>query len=188
MKRLSVFAALVLALAAWTSAGDVKITGTLQSKIHQFYGSTGTNFLRVPDNAASALVVEDDESGGNALTLVTTNSAERWVFERPIEGTRSTVAAAGSNQGTATAISAGSVWVTVTASDGAKGVTLPTGGTATCVQVMSQTTGASNTLLVYGHNSDNDTINGGSIDAAYTQMAGTSLVYCTSDGVAWFTY
>jgi FtsP/CotA-like multicopper oxidase with cupredoxin domain len=189
-KRLSVFAALVLvlALAAWTSAGDVQITGTLKTTVQRFYGATGTNFLRVPDNAAAALVVEDHESGDNALTLVTTTSNERWLFERPIEGTRSTVAAAGTNQSTAQAIVAGAVWVTVTASDGVKGVRLPSGSFATCIQIMSQPTGASNTLLVYGHSSDNDTINGGAADAAYTQMAGTSLVYCTSDGVAWFTY
>lgn len=103
-------------------------------------------------------------------------------------GTKSTVAAAGTDQATATALAAGSDWVTVTAADAAKGVTLPTGAIATCVRIMSQVTAAANTLSVYGHNSDNDTINGAAADAAYVQMAGTSLVYCTADGTAWFTY
>ncbi len=103
-------------------------------------------------------------------------------------GMLATAAAAGTNQATATALTAGSDFYTITAADGAKGITLTQAAAGTCFRVMSQVTGATNTLLVYGHNSDNDTINGAAADAAYVQMAGTSLTYCTADGTAWFTY
>lgn len=101
-------------------------------------------------------------------------------------GTKSTVAAAGNNQATATAMAATADWVTVTGVDGTKGITLPSGSVQACVRVMSQD--VTNVLFVYGHNSDNDTINGAAADASYTHAIGTSLVYCTADGTAWFTY
>lgn len=147
---------------------------------------TGQGDYNLVDNLASALDVT--EGANSYANFVTTNSAERIVFGKPFHGTLSTVAAAGTNQATATAIAAGSVWVTVTASDGTKGVTLPTGSTATCVRIMSQPVLVTSVLNVYGHNSDNDTINGAAADAVYAQIAGSSLTYCTADGVAWFSY
>jgi alpha-D-ribose 1-methylphosphonate 5-phosphate C-P lyase len=76
----------------------------------------------------------------------------------------------------------------VTAANGTTGITLPTGSHWGCIQIMSQVTGAANTLRVYGHNSDNDTINGAAADVAYVQMAGTSISYCTVNGTGWTTY
>lgn len=103
---------------------------------------------------------------------------------------RATVAAAGTNQATGTALTSVNInaGVTVTGANGTKAITLPTGSDIGCINIMSQTTGATNVLNVYGHNSDNDTINGAAADAVYVQMAGTSLTYCTTNGVAWFTY
>ena len=78
MKRLAMYSLIAAAIFAigWTSAGDVKITGTLKTKIQEFYGTTGTNFVRVPDNAATALTIEDTTNGGDLITITTTNGAE----------------------------------------------------------------------------------------------------------------
>lgn len=73
-----------LGLVAWTSAADVKITGTLSSKIQQFYGATGTNFIKVPDNVATALTIEDFENGGDLMTITTTNGSEVVAFPKPV--------------------------------------------------------------------------------------------------------
>jgi hypothetical protein len=106
------------------------------------------------------------------------------------QGARATVAGAGTNQATGTALTSVNInsAVTVTGSNGTVAITLPTGSQPGCITIMSEVTGASNTLLVFGHNSDDDTINGAAADAVYTQMAGTSLKYCTVNGVAWLTY
>jgi hypothetical protein len=105
-------------------------------------------------------------------------------------GARATVAGAGTNQATGTALTSVNLnsLVTVTGANGTVAITLPTGSNLGCIQIMTEVTSAANTLLVFGHNSDNDTINGAAADAVYTQMAGTSLKYCTADGVAWLTY
>lgn len=187
---------IALAMLAWTSAGDIKVTGSLLSQVQRFYGATGTNFIKVPDNLASALIVEDYENGRDIATVKTTNGAEYLNFNMPFAGTLSTVAAAGTGQTTATAIPVGAVWVTVSANDGTKGVLLPSGSVATCVRISAQATGVSaasgqvetNTLLVYGSTSDDDTINGLSADASYRQNPATSLTYCTANGTAWLTY
>lgn len=103
-------------------------------------------------------------------------------------GIKSTAAAAGTNQSTATALSTNIDFYTITGCDGTKGITLTQAGTGTCIRIMAQDSTVTNTCKVYGHNSDNDTINGGAADAAYTQVAGTSLTYCNSNGTDWFTY
>ncbi len=100
-------------------------------------------------------------------------------------GKTATLAAAGSVQSDATAITAGSDFYQATAANGTTGITLTQGGAGTCFRVMNMSASA---LKVYGHNSDNDTINGGSADAVYSQVAGSSLTYCTADGTAWLTY
>lgn len=101
-------------------------------------------------------------------------------------GTLSTVAAAGTNQATATSLGVAADWVTVTAADGTRGATLPTGSVARCVRVMNRVNAS--VLNMYGDNGENDTINGGAADAVFAQAGGTSLVYCTSNGTDWLTY
>ena len=111
-------------------------------------------------------------------------------------GAQAAVAATGSSQATGTALTSVNMnsEVTVTAANGAKAITLMTGTDPGCVKINSQVFGATapsgilNFLLVYGNNSDNDTINGASADAVYNHPAGSSLKYCTTDGVAWVTY
>lgn len=101
-------------------------------------------------------------------------------------GTLSTVAATGSTQADSVALGATAEFVTVTAADGTKGAQLPAGSGARRIRVMNQV--IASVLKVYGNNSDNDTVNGGAADAAYSQAGGTSLIYATSDGTNWFTY
>ncbi len=80
MKRFSLFAVLAFALvaSAFTAAGDWQLpaAGILKLRLQQFAGATGINFVRVPDNVATALTVEDFENGGDLMTLTTTNSSE----------------------------------------------------------------------------------------------------------------
>ncbi len=106
---------------------------------------------------------------------------------------RSSAAAAGGSQATATALSTAYDSYSISGNDNSTGVTLPTGSSADCMQIMARVIpdilgGADNALLVFGHNSDNDTINGQAADTAYFQAGGTSVTYCTTDGVAWFSY
>ncbi len=109
-------------------------------------------------------------------------------------GSRSTVAAAGTNQATGTALASATIgsFVAVTAADATTAVTLPTGGSATtyipaCVTIQSTVNTNTAYLPVFGSNSDNDTINGGAADAVFTMGAGATVRFCTIDGVAWLT-
>ncbi len=103
-------------------------------------------------------------------------------------GTKGTVTATGTTQATATAITAGFDFYQALACDGTKGITLTQGGAGTCFTIMAVSSTSTNICKVYGHNSDNDTINGGAADAVYNHIAGASLLYCTADGTAWLTY
>lgn len=102
------------------------------------------------------------------------------------QGTKATVAAAGTNQATGTALTAADNWVRVTGADGTKGVTLPSGSGQRCIRMRN----VSNTsdLNVYGHNSDNDTIEGGAADAVFVLKAAAAAVFCSSNGTDWLTY
>lgn len=122
------------------------------------------------------------QAGGIVHTCHSTNNYK----SASNAGTTGTAAAAGTNQATATALTAGTDFWNITGCDGTKGVTLTQG--LTCLRIMAADSTVTNTCKVYGHNSDNDTINGGAADAAYVQIAGSSLVYCTADATAWFTY
>lgn len=109
-------------------------------------------------------------------------------------GARSTVAAAGTNQATGTALGSATMgsYVAVTAADATKAITLPTGGTSTtyvpgCVSVQSTVNTNTAYLPVFGHNSDDDTINGAAADAVFTMGAGATVTFCSIDGVAWLT-
>lgn len=156
-------------------------SGTAQLR---FLGPDGGNNISLPGGKASGLAL-DSFGVINLTTWVTTTGAERIVDNVPHYGTLSTVAATGTTQANSTIILPAAVWVTVTAADGTKGVQLPSGSAVHAVRLMSQTASA---LKVYGNNFDDDTINGGAADAAYSQAAGTSLLYQTANGTAWFTY
>ncbi len=109
-------------------------------------------------------------------------------------GARGTVAATGSliSDGTALTSAAMGSFVAVTAANATKAITLPTGGSATtyvpgCIQIQSTVNTNTAYLPVFGNNSDDDTINGGSADAVYAMGAGASVRFCSIDGVAWLT-
>lgn len=111
-----------------------------------------------------------------------------------IMGARSTVAGAGTNQATGTALASATMGtsVAVTAADATVAVTLPTGGSSTtyipgCINIQSTVNTNTAYLPVFGNNSDNDTINGAAADAVFTMGAGASVTFCTIDGVAWLT-
>jgi hypothetical protein len=103
-------------------------------------------------------------------------------------GLAATVAAAGTNQATGTALTSVNMnaVVNVTGADGTVGITLPTGALSGCIEVFSSA--ITSALKVYGHNSDDDTIAGGAADAVFAQTARTKVRYCTVDGIAWLTY
>lgn len=104
-------------------------------------------------------------------------------------GLKSTVAGAGTTEADDTEIAATAEWVTVTGNNGTVGVGLPTGAVAKCVRIMAQSPTVTNILKVYAASADDsDSINGVDGDTAYLHIAGASLVYCTADGTAWFTY
>lgn len=101
-------------------------------------------------------------------------------------GVRGVAAATGTTQATATALTTASDTWAVTGADGTKGVTLPTGSTGNCFSIHNRGAAA---LPVYGHNSDDDTINGGSADASVSMPAFTKAIFCLeTNATAWTTY
>lgn len=89
-----------------------------------------------------------------------------------------TVAAAGSNQGTATAIT--KLVTYVTASDGAKGVVLPAAATGLVAEVYNTVAAA---LLIYPNTSDD--INDGTANAAITIAAKSHARFVAVDATTW---
>lgn len=141
-----------------------------------------------PQSVPSASSDGDMTVATGSVMRLHAGASGRWAAAR-FGCTRETAAAAGSTQADATALSATSDCHSVTGADGTKGVTLPqtaTGGSFYCHSIMSQVVGSN--LKVYGHNSDNDTINGGAADAVYVQLGGTTIDYCTTNGTDWTTY
>ncbi len=160
------------------------------------YGGAAINFQAatthtILDNSATSYCIK--QSTNTFLCYETLNGAELITHAKPMRGTIATpIAAAGTDITNCAAIPAGTVWVHVTANDGAKGVCLPTTtSVTTCVQIMAETAATLltvNSLKVYGADADTTpTVNGGAGDAAYLQLGGTSLTYCNS-GVAWTSY
>lgn len=102
----------------------------------------------------------------------------------------STVAATGSTGGNAAALPAldtsDAHAVSISACNAAKGVKLPAGAAQGCIQLMNQSSTATNTCLVYPDSGG--TINGGSANASYAQNGGTSLTYCSAGSSTWTTY
>lgn len=88
-----------------------------------------------------------------------------------------TVAAAGTNLGTAAALAAG--FTRVTGADGTKGVKLPAAAAGATVYVVN---GAANPLLVYALTGD--TINGG---ASVTMENSSTMIAVAIDATAWYT-
>ena len=94
-------------------------------------------------------------------------------------------AAAGTNQATATALTAGFSWVT--AADATKGVALPTGVAGLIVIVKNDDT-ANAVLKVYSANDGNSAaINAVASGTAYSMAAKTSCMFVAYSATQWFS-
>jgi len=91
-----------------------------------------------------------------------------------------TVAAAGSAQGDAAAVTTG--FTLVSAADGTKGVILPTASAGLICIIKN---GAAANLKVYPNTSD--AINAGAANAAYTLAANTSTLLVAYDATTWYS-
>jgi hypothetical protein len=96
---------------------------------------------------------------------------------------RIALAAAGSGQSDAAAIT--TQVVAVTASDGAKGVALPAAATTTGPFIVINTVATAN-LLVYPVNGGNDAINALSANAAFTLEPGGVAIFIPTSGTQWY--
>ena len=91
------------------------------------------------------------------------------------------ITAAGSTQGTATALTK-EINVVSTVSSGANGVVLPT-AVAGIVLIVNNT--SANTLNVYP--ATGGAVNSGSTNAAYSHVSGASIQYYATNGTQWYT-
>jgi hypothetical protein len=91
------------------------------------------------------------------------------------------ITAAGSTQGTATALTK-EINVVSTVSSGANGVVLPT-AVAGIVLIVNNT--SANTLNVYP--ATGGAVNSGSTNAAYSHVSGASIQYYATSGTQWYT-
>ena len=93
-----------------------------------------------------------------------------------------TVAAAGTNQGTAAAVAAG--FTLVTAADGTKGVILPA-ASAGLVVIIKNADAANAILKVYPATGDG--INAVAVNSSYDMAAKTSMLLVAYDATTWYT-
>lgn len=169
----------------------------------QIYNATAVTVIAYPLDAGNDTLAVNDLAALSADTgyaigpkgtldcTAYTTTAWHCVY---IMGARSTVATAGTNQATGTALASATMGsrVAVTGADATTAVTLPTGGSAStytpgCISIQSTVNTNTAYLPVFGNNSDNDTINGAAADAVFTMGAGADVTFCTIDGVAWLT-
>lgn len=117
----------------------------------------------------------------NADPSVALGAATKQYVDNTIAGntTVAAVAAAGTNQGTATLI-ANDVSIVTTVGSG-QGVRLPASSSARPRRVTNY---GANALLVYPQSGG--TINGGSTNAAVTLAVNGSVLFATADGTAWY--
>jgi hypothetical protein len=186
MKKFSLIAviAVCVGLVAWTSAGDITVTGVLKSLgVMRYSGATGVNFLKVPDNLATALTVEDYENVGDLLTLTTTNSAEkltvstRYLGLAAVSGsvTADVGSAAGSGAMTNTAVQVS------TAASAGDAVTLPAAATGLVSMVCNGA--AANAIDVFPAASDS--INKETANVAIALAAGECMLCVAFDAIRW---
>lgn len=145
-----------------------------------FNAATGlltTSTLAVTGNAnvgnlgtAGLIVATGNVTGGN---LVATSYHIRSITTG--------ITAAGSTQGTATALTK-EINVVSTVSSGANGVVLPT-AVAGMVLIVNNT--SANTLNVYP--ATGGAVNSGSTNAAYSHVSGASIQYYATSGTRWYT-
>ena len=133
---------------------------------------------------AGAVAIDCGAAAGGtagAMTIGGTNATSITVGKMPIIPT-ATVAAAGANQGNATAITALGFCL-VSAADNAKGVVLPTAVAGQIVIVKNNV--VNKTLLVYPASSD--AINALSANGAFTMPGGDCQQFTAYDSTTWYT-
>lgn len=191
MKRFSILAVLACAvgLFGFTAAGDwiLPSTGKLKLTLQQFVGATSANFIRLPDNKAVALTVEDFENGGDLLTFTTTDSSENMTVAARHTKLASLTAGVTASTTSAQGLVAASGLVNVTATQvstsasAGDSVTLPPAA-AGLVQIVCNRA-ASNAIDMFPNASD--AINKETADTAISLAAGECAFCLAFDGVQW---
>ena len=143
------------------TAIGANVTGTLNVSGNANVGNLGT---------AGLVVATGNVTGDN---LVATSYHIRSITTG--------ITAAGSAQGTATALTK-EINVVSTVSSGANGVVLPT-AVAGIVLIVNNT--SANTLNVYP--ATGGVVNSGSTNAAYSHVSGASIQYYATSGTQWYT-
>ena len=178
------------------AVGNVTITGGSSGQYLQTNGSGVLTWASVPtgtgiSNGTSNISIPtangsvNTSVGGTPNVLVVTSTGANVngniiATAYHIRSVGTSISAAGTNQGTATAI-AKEMNVVSTVVSGA-GVILPV---ATAGMVISITNTSANALLVYPATSA--AINTGAANAAYTQPAGATLQYLAPTTTQWYT-
>lgn len=152
--RLLAILTVALGVVAWTSAGEVKVTGQLLSKVQRFYGATATNIVKLPDNVAVALTIEDFENGGDLANVSTVNGAELWSWAVPVAPSiTAAVAATGSSKTDCTALT--TEFNTVTGGTALMGVCLLTAAPGVHQKIVNETAVS---IVAYPLDAGNDTL------------------------------
>ena len=166
----SIVAGTNIAVSGATGAVTVSVTGTVPTAT-----TAGTVTTAAQGNITSVGTLTGLTVSGNIIAQANVN-----MTGYVIRSVGTAISAAGSTQGTATAITK-EMNVVSTVASGA-GVVLPT---AVAGMVISITNTSANTLLVYPATSA--AINSGSVNAAYSQSAGSTLQFIAPTTTQWYT-
>ena len=168
----------VVAATGNVSGGNLVTAGGLSVIGNANVGNLGTSGL---------IIATGNVSGGNLVTsgvvAATGNVSGSNVVATSyhIRSITTGISAAGSTQGTATALTK-EINVVSTVSSGANGVVLPT-ASAGIVLIINNT--SANTLSVYP--ATGGAVNSGSTNAAYSHVSGASIQYYATSGTQWYT-
>jgi hypothetical protein len=177
------------------SVGNRVVTGRNKLQDMKVMPTGGSTAQTLADLAAVAAGLSAAEAGVlDGVTPGTGLASKALVLDAsgnvtmPAAGnfalSRASVAAAGTDATNATVLTA--QVNAVTASDGAKGVALPTAATTAGPVLVINTVGTAN-LLVYPVNGGNDQINALAEDAAYTLGPGRGAWFVPTSGTQWYT-
>ena len=185
----------VVAATGNVSGGNLVTAGTLSVTGNANVGNLGTAGLIVATGnvtggnlvTGGVVAATGNVSGGNLTTSgvvaatgnVTGGNLVATSYH--IRSITTGITAAGSAQGTATALTK-EINVVSTVSSGANGVVLPT-AVAGIVLIVNNT--SANTLNVYP--ATGGAVNSGSTNAAYSHVSGASIQYYATSGTQWYT-
>lgn len=166
----NVTGAVAFATAANSVAG-ANVTGQVGNAL-----VAGTVYIAAQSNITSVGTLTSLAVSGNITAQANVNMSAGYV----IRSVNAAVSAAGTNQGTATAITR-EMNVVSTVATGA-GVILPTAVAGMAITLINT---SANTLLVYPHVGGD--INGGVTNAAFVQPAGATLQFVAPNTTDWYT-